>query len=187
MKGCASRTPRTMTGTASFPFQTRGPHHTSLLRASVALLMHPLLLKLNSNQCFCCVPAQSCLAFCDPMDCSLPGSSPWDSSGKNTGMGCHAFPQGIFLTWGSNPCLLCLLHWQVGSLPAEPPLPSDPSINHRTHPCLLQSEFWAEISFSSNIDIYLSRKWQPTPVLLPEKSRGQRSLAVYSPWGCKES
>ena len=31
------------------------------------------------------------------------------------------------------------------------------------------------------------RKWQPTPVLLPEKSYGQRSLVGYSPWGRKES
>ena len=30
------------------------------------------------------------------------------------------------------------------------------------------------------------RKWQPTPVVLPGKSRGQRSLAGYSPWSCKE-
>ena len=30
-----------------------------------------------------------------------------------------------------------------------------------------------------------SRKWQPTPVFLPRKSRGQRSLAGYSPWGCE--
>ena len=30
------------------------------------------------------------------------------------------------------------------------------------------------------------RKWQPTPVFLPGKSRGQRSLAGYSPWGRKE-
>ena len=29
------------------------------------------------------------------------------------------------------------------------------------------------------------RKWQPTPVFLPGKSHGQRSLAGYSPWGCK--
>ena len=29
-------------------------------------------------------------------------------------------------------------------------------------------------------------KWQPTPVSLPGKSHGQRSLAGYSPWGCKE-
>ena len=31
----------------------------------------------------------------------------------------------------------------------------------------------------------LERKWQPTPVFLPGESRGQRSLAGYSPWGCK--
>ena len=36
--------------------------------------------------------------------------SPWDSPGKNTGMGCHFLLQGIFLTQGSN---LHLLHWQV--------------------------------------------------------------------------
>ena len=31
------------------------------------------------------------------------------------------------------------------------------------------------------------RKWQPTPVLLPGKSHGQRSLVGYSPWGREES
>ena len=31
------------------------------------------------------------------------------------------------------------------------------------------------------------RKWQPTPVLLPGKSHGLRSLVGYSPWGRKES
>ena len=34
--------------------------------------------------------------------------------------------------------------------------------------------------------IPLRRKWQPTPVFLPGKSHGQRSLVGYSPWGCKE-
>ena len=29
------------------------------------------------------------------------------------------------------------------------------------------------------------REWQPTPVFLPGESQGQRSLAGYSPWGCK--
>ena len=29
------------------------------------------------------------------------------------------------------------------------------------------------------------RKWQPTPVFLPGKSHGQRSLVGYSPWGHK--
>ena len=31
------------------------------------------------------------------------------------------------------------------------------------------------------------REWLPTPVFLPGESYGQRSLAGYSPWGCKES
>ena len=31
------------------------------------------------------------------------------------------------------------------------------------------------------------RKWQPTPVFLPRKFQGQRSLMGYSLWGGKES
>jgi len=30
------------------------------------------------------------------------------------------------------------------------------------------------------------RAWQPTPVFLPGKSPGQRSLVGYGSWGCKE-
>ena len=30
------------------------------------------------------------------------------------------------------------------------------------------------------------RKWQPTPVFLPGRSHGQRSLVGYSPWGHEE-
>ena len=42
---------------------------------------------------------------------------PWDYPGKNTGSGL-AFPSwGIFPTQGSNPHLLCLLHWLADSLP----------------------------------------------------------------------
>ena len=40
--------------------------------------------------------------------------SPWDFLGKNAGVGCHFLLQGIFLTQGSN---LCVLRWQVDSLP----------------------------------------------------------------------
>ena len=46
---------------------------------------------------------------------------PWDSPGKNTGVGCYSHVQGIFLTQGLNPSPLCLLHWQVGSVPLAPP------------------------------------------------------------------
>ena len=35
--------------------------------------------------------------------------------------------------------------------------------------------------------ILWNRKWQPTPVFLPGKLHGQRSLVGYNPWGCKES
>ena len=42
---------------------------------------------------------------------------PWDSLSRNTGVGCHAFLQGIFLTQGSNLSFLYILHWQEGSLP----------------------------------------------------------------------
>ena len=30
------------------------------------------------------------------------------------------------------------------------------------------------------------RKWIPTPAFLPGKYHGWRSLAGYSPWGCKK-
>ena len=52
--------------------------------------------------------AQLCLILCDPADCSPPGSwllRPWDSPGKNTGVGCHFLLQGIFPTQGLNPGL----------------------------------------------------------------------------------
>ena len=39
---------------------------------------------------------------------------PWDSPGKNTGVGCYSLLQGIFLTQGSNPSLL---HCEAGPLP----------------------------------------------------------------------
>ena len=42
---------------------------------------------------------------------------PWDSPGKNARVGCLFLLQRIFLTQGSNPRLLCLLHWQTDSLP----------------------------------------------------------------------
>ena len=44
----------------------------------------------------------------------------WDFFSTNTGVGYHFLLQGIFLTQGSNLCLLHLLHWQVASLPLAP-------------------------------------------------------------------
>ena len=40
---------------------------------------------------------QSCPTLCDSIDGSPPGSRPWDSLGKNTGVGCHSLLLGVFL------------------------------------------------------------------------------------------
>ena len=76
--------------------------------------------KLNITQlvhvCVCSV-AQSCPTLCNPMDCSLSGSSVQGIfPGKNTGVGCHFLLQGSFLTQGVNPCPLHLLHCLGDSL-----------------------------------------------------------------------
>ena len=68
------------------------------------LLFVCFFLLLFFGHCFCscfhmCLVAQLWLTFCNPMDLSLPGSSDHrDSPGKNTGVGCHAFLQGLFPT-----------------------------------------------------------------------------------------
>ena len=55
-----------------------------------------------------CLVSQSCLTLCDPVECSLPGSSVHgDSPGKNTEANCHALLQRIFPAQGLNPGLPC--------------------------------------------------------------------------------
>ena len=54
-----------------------------------------------------CLVTQSCPTLCDPIECSPPDSSVHGIfPGKNTGVGCHAFLQGILPTQGWNPGLL---------------------------------------------------------------------------------
>ena len=56
----------------------------------------------------CVLVTQSCLTLCHPMDHSPPTwlLCPCSLPCKNTEVGCHSLLQGIFLTQGSNPCLL---------------------------------------------------------------------------------
>ena len=65
-----------------------------------------------------------------------------------------------------NVCVVCL--W---SFPVFPPIP------------VLQA--WQQIAESE--EWRWRRQWQATPVLLPGKSLGWRSLVGCSPWGCEES
>ena len=52
------------------------------------------------------------------------------------------------------------------------------------HACI--GIIWKGFSMNIFFDPW-RRKWQPTPVLLPEKSHGLQSLVGYGPWGLKES
>ena len=72
------------------------------------------------QSCVCDKSLQFCPAICDPMSCSPPRLYPWGSPGKNAKVCSHFLLQGIFPTQVSNPLLLCLLHWQAGSLPLAP-------------------------------------------------------------------
>ena len=57
-----------------------------------------------------------------PSGPSPPGSSVHGIlQTRNTGVGSHSLFQGVFPTQGLNQHLLCLLHWQAGSLPSAPP------------------------------------------------------------------
>ena len=76
--------------------------------------------------------------------------------------------------------------------------------------CIIKTHYWTDITDINKLPTWLSgkeptcqcrrhrfspwvgkipwrRKWQPTPVFLPENFQGQRSLAGYSPWDHKES
>ena len=94
--------------------------------------------------------AQSCLTLCDPMDCSLPGSS------------VHGIFQASVLEWGA-------ISFSRGSSP-----PRDWT--------------WVSCIIGRCFTIWATREVnKPTPVLLPGKSNGRRSLVGYSPWGLEES
>ena len=54
----------------------------------------------------------------------------------------------------------------------------NPTVNAGDAGLQVQSLIWKDS---------LKKEKQPTPVILPEKSHGQRSLVGYSPWGHKES
>ena len=68
----------------------------------------------------CCAKSrQSCLPLYDPMDCSPPASSVHGILQART-LEWAISSSGDLPTQGSKSCLLCLLLWQVVSLPLEP-------------------------------------------------------------------
>ena len=105
--------------------------------------------------------------FLNPMECSLPKPSVHGIFWPKTGVGCHFFLQGIFLTQGWNLYLPCLLHcrwilyrWTTGELTLRLRMFKDLnlcSINDRSEwNCNLPSISHCWGSFSSTISYFLS-------------------------------
>ena len=116
--------------------------------------------------CVCVLVVQSCLTHCDPMDCSPPGFS------------VHEILQARILEW-------IAISFSRGSSQLR---------DQTWVSCIAGRCFatWAiREAHSSGLIGYIymvprlfhrRRQWQPTPVLLPGKSHGRRSLVGCSPW-----
>ena len=88
---------------------------------------------------------------------------PWDSPGKNTGVGFHALLAGLFPSQGIKPMSLTFnLHWQAGSLPLEPPGKSRvlSSRNHWSYHAyiiycnLFQTSFRELVGYNLSVNTY---------------------------------
>ena len=112
---------------------------------------------------------------------------PWDSPGKNTGVGCHVLLQCMKVKSESEVTQSC---------------PTLSTSWTAAYQALLsmgfsRQKYWSEVPLPSPVLALVStkvecssewrRKWQPTPVFLPRESHGQRSLVGCCPWGRTES
>ena len=72
----------------SHPYMTTGKT-IALTRQTFVGKVISLLFNVLSAASVAAKSLQSCPTLCDPRDGSPLGSCPWDSPGKNTGVGCH--------------------------------------------------------------------------------------------------
>ena len=86
---------------------------------------------------------QSCPTPCDPIDSSRRLPLPWDSPGKNNGVGCHFFLQCMKVKSESEVAQLCLT-------PRDPMdcSPPGPSVHGIFQARVLE---WDAIAFSSSL------------------------------------
>ena len=118
--------------------------------------------------------AQSCLTLTNPMDCSLPGSS------------IHEIFQARVLEWGA----IAFSETKTRRV-----------IFFYSLKCVFSIYFYLEDNCFTILcgllpyinmnqpQVYICwrRQWQSTPLLLPGRSHGQRSLVGCSPWDLEES
>ena len=136
---------------------------------------------------------QSCPTLCDPMDYTVHGilqarilewvafpfsrGSSWPRNW--TEVSCIAGRILYQLSYQGSPC-----HIPNHNTPwAIPFLGGGASGKEPSCPCRRHNRLRFDPWFGK---IPWIRKWQPTPVFLPGKSHGQRSLADYSPYGLTE-
>ena len=126
---------------------------------------------------------------------------PWDSPGKNTGVGCHFLLQCMKVRSESEVAQSCLT--LSNRMDCSPPGSSVHGFSRQEYwsgvplPSLIygasSKEFACQARDARDIGsipvekIPWSRKWHPTPVFLPGEFHGQRILAGYSARGCRES
>ena len=160
-----------------------------------------------------------------PWTVACQASCPWNSLGKNTGVGCHFILQGIFPIQGSNlglpHCRQILYHLSHQWSPEQhynniiykdvnyPKVTINPKESHSKYQqgLVVASCFHSLKGLSRGLrgqrillpvqetrvrslgwKMPWRRKEQPTPVFssFSSESHGMRSLASYSPKGCKE-
>ena len=97
------------------------------------------------------------------------------------------FSRQEYWTQGSNLCVLCLLHWQVDSLPLVPPIwlywDFPGSSDSKESACNAGDQGFIAVSGRSPEE----RNGNPLQYSCLENPHGQRSLASYSPQGHKVS
>ena len=135
----------------------------------VAHLMPPNRKQVGTGGCMCAQSLQLCPTHCNPMDCSPPGSS------------VRGILQARIPEWVAMP-------FSRGSS-----WPRDWTVS-LTSPALASGFFTTSDTWKvtmrelfregEHILSACRRQWHPTPVLLPGKSHGRRSLVGCSPWGC---
>ena len=119
---------------------------------------------------------QSCPTLCDSIDGSLPGSCPWDSPGKNTGVGCHFLLQ----------CRKVKTESEVAQLCPTPSNPMDCSLPGSSIHGIFQARVleWGAIAFSVRMLQYfinIDRCQLEPKVTFPEDSgAGVKDLRGHS-------
>ena len=104
---------------------------------------------------------------------------PWDSPGKNTGVGCHFLLQCMTLQLSYFLLLPSFALWKLNNINND----DNNSSNNTATGKQLHWNWYSEVTRRCT----RRRQWHPTPVLLPGKSHGLRGLVGCSPWGRKES